>query len=108
MAEITQLPVIINKLICPRAVDDAACCPPYVERCQLGADTRKLYNECVTVLLSSSADSKVGATESVLKSIAAHQRWCCLVAAALGPAALVHFVGGQANIFTSSMHWREA
>ncbi len=70
----------------------AAACPPYVGRCQLGADTWKLYNECVTALSSFSAEpaliAECGATEPVLLAVAADQRWCCLVAGPLGPAAL--------------------
>ena len=56
-AEITQLPVITASLsVQGRWTMHAAACPPYVGRCQLGADTWKLYNECVTALSSFSAE----------------------------------------------------
>ncbi len=51
--------------------------------------------------LKSALIARCGATETVLQAVAADQRWCCLVAAALEPAAHVHLVGEQANIVTS-------
>ena len=63
--------------------------------CSMNASQRFRAFQLKSALI---AKSESGATEPVLLAVAADPRWYCLVAAALGPAALLHLVQEQANI----------